>query len=79
MSLDHLPGAAKASADVVSAGIVVGTLAQWLPPIAAALSILWTLICILESDTVRRLMGRPRRAPEPAIAPTLNVEEKIDG
>ncbi|MCI4653136.1 hypothetical protein [Sphingomonas aquatilis] len=58
MTLSDIPGAAKASGDVVSATIVVGTLAQLLPHIAAILTIIWTLIRILETNTVQRLLGR---------------------
>lgn len=61
MTLDHFPGAAKLSFDVMSAGIVVGTLAQMLPHIAALLTIVWTLIRILETDTVRAVLRRRRR------------------
>ncbi|CAN5445750.1 hypothetical protein BH09PSE4_BH09PSE4_18980 [soil metagenome] len=58
MTLDNLSGAAKLSGDVVSAGIVVGTLAQILPSIAAALTIVWTVIRILETSTVQALVKR---------------------
>lgn len=78
MTLDHVPGAVKASADVVSAGIVVGTIAQLLPHIAAILTIFWTLIRIYETDTVQ---GVIRRAPR-AIAPAIEIpadQEKHDG
>lgn len=67
MTLDHVPGAAKASVDVVSFGVAVGTLANLLPHIAALLTIIWTLIRILETDTVRELRGRPLKG------------EKLDG
>ena len=61
MTLDHVPGAAKLSFDVMSAGIVVGTLAQMLPHIAALLTIVWTLIRIFETDTVQTVLRRRRR------------------
>ncbi len=61
MTLENVPGAVKASADVVSAGIVVGTIAQLLPHVAAILTILWTLIRIYETDTVQALVRRPVR------------------
>jgi hypothetical protein len=61
MTLDHVPDAAKLSFDVMSAGIVVGTLAQLLPHIAALLTIVWTLIRIFETDTVRSALRRHRR------------------
>ncbi|WP_267388661.1 hypothetical protein [Sphingomonas sp. GC_Shp_3] len=60
MSLEHIPDGAKLSFDVASAGIVVGTLAQLLPHLAALLTIIWTLIRIYETDTVRGLLGRKR-------------------
>lgn len=58
MTLDHIPGAAKLSGDVVSASIVVGTIAQILPSIAAALTIIWTGIRIFETETVQRAVKR---------------------
>lgn len=60
MTLDDLPGAAKATVDVMSYGIAVGTVAQLLPSIAALLTIVWTLIRILETDTVKTLLQRRR-------------------
>ncbi len=62
MTLDHVPGAAKASVDVLSFGVAVGTLANLLPHLAALLTIIWTLIRILETDTVRSLVRRRRPA-----------------
>jgi len=35
--------------DAASLALVIGTLAEWLPPIAAAISIVWT--CIRQQDT----------------------------
>ena len=67
MTLDHVPGAAKASVDVVSFGVAFGTLANLLPHLAAMLSIIWTLIRIFETDTVRSFLGR------------LLKGEKLDG
>ncbi|OWK27588.1 hypothetical protein [Sphingomonas dokdonensis] len=75
MTLDHVPGAAKASVDVLSFGVAVGTVTQLLPHLAALLTIIWTLIRILETDTVRSLV-RSRRAP---TAPIATHEEKIGG
>lgn len=57
MPLEHVPGAVKASIDVTSAGIAVGTIAQLLPHVAAILTIIWTLIRIYETDTVQRWLG----------------------
>lgn len=36
--------------DTLSVGVVVATLANWLPTIAAGLSVVWFLIRIAESD-----------------------------
>lgn len=42
---------AKHVADALSVATVVGTLATWLPPIAAMLSIVWTLFRLIEMVT----------------------------
>ena len=47
--------------DVASVAVVIGTLAEWLPPAAAAASIVWTLIRISETKTFRKLVYRGRR------------------
>jgi peptidoglycan biosynthesis protein MviN/MurJ (putative lipid II flippase) len=66
MTLDHVPDAVKASADVLSVGVAVGTVAQLLPHLAALLTIIWTLIRIFETETVQgfgrwlRSLGGPR-------------------
>lgn len=44
---------AKAVVDVVAVTTTVSTLMGWLPAVAAALSIVWTVIRILETDTVK--------------------------
>lgn len=44
--------------DAVSAGVVIGALASWLPPVAALLTIVWTIIRIYETQTIQRLLGR---------------------
>lgn len=56
MTSSHETG--KHLADAVSVAAVVGALAEYLPPIAALLTIVWTLIRIYETDTVQRLIGR---------------------
>lgn len=61
MTLDHIPGVVKAGTDVASAGILLGTIAQLLPHVAAVLTILWTLIRIYETDTVQGFVRRARR------------------
>lgn len=47
--------------DGVSIAGVLGTLAGWLPAIAAAASLVWTLIRIYETRTVQKWLGRTVR------------------
>ncbi len=54
--LEH--AAAKYVADGLSVGVLVGTLANILPSIAAGMTIIWTAIRIWETDTVQRWTGR---------------------
>lgn len=42
--------------DAASMGVMAGALAGWLPSIAALLTIIWTLIRIIETDTVQKLL-----------------------
>jgi peptidoglycan biosynthesis protein MviN/MurJ (putative lipid II flippase) len=49
---------AKYAGDALSAAVVVGTLAQVLPAIAALMTIIWTAIRIYETKSVQRLLGR---------------------
>ena len=44
---------AKAAVDVIAVTTTVSTLMGWLPAVAAALSIIWTVIRIFETDTVK--------------------------
>lgn len=48
----------KYATDGVSLGVLVGTLANLLPAIAAAMTIIWTAIRIWETDTVQRWTRR---------------------
>lgn len=50
--------AVKAAGDVVSLSVVVGTLANWLPAVAALISIVWGIIRIYETDTVQRMLRK---------------------
>lgn len=52
--VEHL----KTAADVGSVGTVLATLAGWLPEAAAFVSLVWGLIRIWETETVRRLTRR---------------------
>lgn len=56
---DHpLSETAKHVIDFASVGIVLGTLSQMLPSIAAAFTIVWTALRIWETETVKRWTGR---------------------
>tara|TARA_R100001463_G_scaffold17953_1_gene45270 strand:+ start:1128 stop:1295 length:168 start_codon:yes stop_codon:yes gene_type:complete len=44
---------AKVAVDVAAVTTTVSTLMGWLPAVAAALSIVWTIIRIAETDTVK--------------------------
>lgn len=48
------PENAKLTLDWLSAGVVVATIVQWLPAIAALASLVYTVIRIYESDTGKR-------------------------
>lgn len=50
--------AAKSAGDALSVGVVLGTLAEILPAIAALLAIIWTCLRIYESATVQRMLGK---------------------
>jgi hypothetical protein len=56
--LISMDDAAKHVMDVLSIATVVGTLADMLPSIAAAFTIVWTGIRIWETDTVKKWTGR---------------------
>lgn len=59
MSLD----ATKVTVDGLSIVVVLGTLAQALPAIAAAASLIWTIIRIYETKTMQRMIARWRKLP----------------
>lgn len=54
----HVPEGIKHLLDALSIGTMLGTLFQMLPNIAALLTIIWTVIRIYETETVRRLLKR---------------------
>ena len=55
---DHLSEGSKHVLDGLSLITVLGTLMNWLPAVAALLSIIWTLLRIYESKTVQKLLGK---------------------
>ena len=50
----------KAVVDAIAVGGTVGTLAGWLPPLAALATIIWTFIRILETETVQKLFKKDK-------------------
>ena len=44
--------------DIASFAVVGATLAEWLPAVAALLSIVWSLIRLWETATVKRWLRR---------------------
>lgn len=44
--------------DIISASVLGLSLMEFLPPIAAILSIMWLAIRIWESETVKKITGR---------------------
>jgi peptidoglycan biosynthesis protein MviN/MurJ (putative lipid II flippase) len=55
---EHVEIAAKATIDVLSLGVLIGAIVQWLPALASVLTIIWTAIRIYETKTVQRWLGR---------------------
>lgn len=54
---DHTE-AIKHAADAASIGVAVGTVAGWLPAVAALFTIVWTGIRIFESRTMQRWLKK---------------------
>ena len=50
----------KPAGDILSIGVVLATLASWLPAIAALFTIIWTAIRIYETQTVQGLLGKAK-------------------
>lgn len=55
----HSPETLKHVTDGLSIITVVGTLAEILPALAALFSLVWSIIRIAETDTVRGWFGKP--------------------
>ena len=52
----------KHAVDAASLFTVLGTLVDFLPAVAAAFTIVWTLIRIWETDTVRNLLKKWKKS-----------------
>ena len=55
----HTTETVKHVTDGLSIITVLGTLAEILPALAALFSLVWSIIRILETDTVRKWLGKP--------------------
>ena len=55
----HTTETVKHVTDGLSIITVIGTLADILPALAALFSLVWSVIRILETDTVRGWLGKP--------------------
>ena len=58
MATQHLSESVKITGDILSVATVLGTLAQWLPAIAALFTVIWTGIRIYETNTVQGWLGK---------------------
>ena len=61
MATHHLSEGAKITGDILSVATVLGTLAQWLPAVAALFTVIWTVIRIYETKTVQGLLGKTKK------------------
>ena len=60
--MSHEADTMKQCVDFASVAIVVATIAEWLPGVAALLTVVWTAIRIWETATVQRLVGKKRES-----------------
>ena len=52
---------AKAVIDLSSITVVLATLVEWLPAVAALASLIWSIIRIYETETVQRWVKKCRK------------------
>lgn len=60
-SIQQMPEGTKYVGDAITAAAVLGTLVGYLPPLAAAATLVWTCIRIWETDTVQKIIIKLRR------------------
>jgi hypothetical protein len=51
---------AKVAVDALAVTTTVSTLMGWLPAVAAALSIIWTVVRIFETNTIQNLIHKKK-------------------
>lgn len=64
----------KHVADAASITVWVGAMLQWLPAVAALVSIVWGVIRIYETHTIQTLLGKTHRRKDDL--PEQGCEEK---
>ena len=60
--MQNIPEQIKVCGDVLSVSCVSATLMQVLPPMAALLTVLWTIVRLYETKTVQKILGKERTA-----------------
>lgn len=55
---EHIPQGFKQFSDLVSVTTLLGSLVGMLPAVASVLTIMWTVIRIYETETVRGLVNK---------------------
>ena len=50
----------KQAVDIIAASTAIGSMLQWLPPLASLLTCIWMLIRIVESSSVQKLLGKKK-------------------
>lgn len=59
--MDHMPDPLKTTGDGTSIGVLVATLTDTLPAVAAIATIVWTLIRIYETETVQKILKKRKK------------------
>ena len=56
--MSGIPEQVKQTVDVIAVGGTIGVLIGWLPAVAAGVTIIWTVIRIYETKTVKAMIDR---------------------
>ena len=57
---DKMTEESKQAVDIIAASTAIGSMLQWLPPLASLLTCIWMLIRIVESSSVQKLLGKKK-------------------
>lgn len=69
MIINDLPWDWRIGLDITAAAVGGLAFLEYLPPIAAVLTILYTGLCIWETKTVQRLLHPKKLAEKPVVKP----------